>query len=260
MRPRPVALRHASDRNSGEESACDLPWVGVSRAVSLACGSIAAKFPDLYVEPHFDLRSDAGGGEKQPLTGSDSFASMLVDRCDAVIELGYEGLAAAAGRRCRSAFEPARQAADPAGRLGGGHPWRTPKRPRASPDGTPVAPDQLARLPISNPRPAGGACQPGDGVLPADRRSNGCSPTGEDPGALPRLSAERSDFCYLLPRSLLSERFENLRIAIRPLGVPLTSALVARISGEHEAVSLLPGRPCAAICAATIRASATGRT
>ena len=206
----------------------------VSRAVSLACGSIASKFPTLYVEPHFDLRSDAGG-EKQPLTGSDSFASMLVDRCDAVIELGYEGsLPPQDGNADRYSNRPCRQLIqlDDWVAVTQGDAEASPR----SPDGTPVAPDQLARLPVSILD------------LPAELVSQAteyCRRIGvkrlftdrEDPGALPRLSAERSDFCYLLPRSLLSERFENLRIAIRPLGVPLTSALVARISGEHEAAS-----------------------
>ena len=80
----------------------------VSRAVSLACASIASRFPNLYVEPHFELHSEISR-EKQPLTGSDSFASMLVDHCDAVIELGYEGSLPQQDGQCRSKFGPALQ-------------------------------------------------------------------------------------------------------------------------------------------------------
>ena len=206
----------------------------VSRAVSLACASIASRFPGLYVEPQFDLRSDSSA-EAQSMTGNDSFASILVDRCDAVIELGYEGsLPPQIDNADRNPDQPTRQ-------LVQRDDWVAVIRGNdtTSPgcvDTVPIAPEQLAMLPISILD------------LPAELVSHAteyCRRIGvkrlltdmEDPGALPRLSAERSEFCYLLPKSLLSERFENLRIVIRPLAVPLTSALVARISGKHEAVS-----------------------
>ncbi|MBC8159024.1 MAG: LysR family transcriptional regulator [Alphaproteobacteria bacterium] len=206
----------------------------VSRAASLACGAVEAIYPDVYVEPRFVMRSDTPEDERRNSPGG-RLGIALAGRYDATIQLNYKKppVSGAVGTALDIMLDDDEQVVrldDWIAVVDGGVDDSI-----SGTDNVAISAEELAGLPVRILD------------LPTElvsQASEYCKRIGvervftdrEDPGALPRLSAERTEFCYLLPKSLLSERFQNLRIVVRPLVEPLTSALVAKVRGNHPVV------------------------
>ncbi len=97
---------------------------------------------------------------------------------------------------------------------------------RASPSGTsgPGTVSDLLRGPILVPALPGPVARP----LRAALDGRDVTFLDEEPGALPRLAAERPDAAFAVPASLLSERLGLPRFRAAPLDPPLTATIVAR--------------------------------